>query len=174
MTTYTTGGYTKTIPISLTLSSWFHLLWGSVIVSWVLFFSRLHRSCQRRSSHDIAFLALNWLHELHDLSLSWQNHTKNIPCSPNGLPWPDTAPPMSKEDFCYHYTDTDIEYYSGDGLEMSQDDGKDGEDEASQDDEEEGEVEPDEMEENGTLAAAMAMLDMTEDADLDPENLEGF
>ena len=81
---------------------------------------------------------------------------------------------MSKEDFCCHYTDTNIEYYSGSGLEVSQDDGKDGEDEASQDDEEEGEVEPDEMEENGTLATAMAVLDMTEDANLDLESLEGF
>ena len=66
------------------------------------------------------------------------------------------------EEFCCHYTDTDIEYYSGSGLEVSQDD------------EEEHEVEPDEMEENGTLATAMAMLDMTEDANLDPESLEGF
>ena len=98
---------------------------------------------------------------------------QNVPYPPDALPWPDTTPPMSKEEFCYCYTNVkyaDIEYSDDNSVEVSQD-GKDSEDEASQDDEEDGEVEPDEMEENGTLAAAMAMLDMTED---DLGNLEEF
>ncbi len=98
---------------------------------------------------------------------------QNVPYPPDALLWPDTTPPMLKEEFCYHYTNikyADIEYSDDNSVEVSQD-GKDSEDEASQDDEEDGEVEPDEMEENGTLAAAMAMLDMTED---DLGNLEEF
>ena len=80
------------------------------------------------NSVNVTFLTLNWLHELHDLSFSWLNHTENVPYPPNVLPWLDTTPPMLKEDFCCLYTNvkyTDIEYSDDNSLEASQDDDKD-------------------------------------------------
>ncbi|KAF8334705.1 uncharacterized protein EI90DRAFT_2914624 [Cantharellus anzutake] len=62
-------------------------------------YSSLFQSCQEKGSVDIAFLALNWLHELHDLSIPWQNHTQNVPCPLNALMWLDTTPQCQRRIF---------------------------------------------------------------------------
>jgi hypothetical protein len=121
---------------------------------------------ERDKNVDVGFLALDHLHGLYQLSLLWQDHTKDVPCSDDAPPWPEIAPPQPKEVYCFRHLDIQR------AALQTLNDGMDSD--ISQDDDEDGELEPDEVEENGAFTDAMAALDVTADSHFDAENSDGF